>query len=140
MNTRSDFSKVIQYAGLSLAGLALDFFCILGCFYMLSGNFLLYLIGTALMAAVFGFLNSCLRRIIQKDTGFPTIWYTAVTLLLPIVGSAAGLIVILVNKYRDLGYDSRGITQGFCTFSLVTFALMLIFSFVFNRGMKKSQT
>ena len=129
--------KVLKYIALVLAGLALDFFCMLGCFYMLSGNILLYLIGTALMAAVFGFLNSCLRRIIQKDTGFPTIWYTAATLFLPIAGSAAGLIMILVNKYNDLGYDIKGITQGFCTFLVITFTAMLIFSLLFNRGMKK---
>lgn len=39
--------KVLKYIALVLAGLALDFFCMLGCFYMLSGNILLYLIGTA---------------------------------------------------------------------------------------------
>lgn len=138
MRKSRNFPKAMKYIGLTLAGLFLDVFCILAGAFSLWIN--IGIVSLPLTAVLIGFLHSCLCRIIRKDLGVTTIWYTVAAQLLPIAGAASVLIVTIYKRNTISGYDFKGLEQAFCTYSVITLVLMLAVSFLINRGMKKSQT
>ena len=126
--------KVLKYIALVLAGLFLDFFCVLAGVFSLQIH--IGIVSVPLIAVLFGFLHSCLCKIIRKDLSITTVWYTIVAQLLPIAAAASVLVVTVYKRNTIKRYDFKGLEQAYCTFSLVTLVMMMVVSFLFSRGMK----
>lgn len=126
--------KRLKYAGLILAGLFLNFFCILAGSFSLQIN--IGIVSLPLTAVLFGFLHSCLCKIIRKDLGITTIWYTVAAQLLPVAAAVSALFVTIYKRNTIARYDFKGLEQAFCTYVVIALVLMLAVSLLFNRGMK----
>lgn len=120
--------KTSKYIVIVFFGLLLNFFGFLGVI-ITTGN----IIAAPIIGAVLGALHVCLRSIISKDTGLTTLWYTLGAQLLPMTACAVWLIINLVMRFNNPGYDFKGLELWFAEFTLVMLLISTVISVVFGR-------
>ena len=116
--------KTVKYIGILFFGLLLNFFGFLGVI-LTTGN-MIAPVGIAIVLAV---AHICLRRVLRKDTGVSTLWYTLSAQLLPVIASGVWLVI----RYNTPGFDFKALELWFAEFTFIALTISTVISVVYDR-------